>query len=505
MANALPQAPERADARRRDDTAGSRDGGAQSESDGQGARNEAGVPGQDAAAAGPGPRDGQVMSPSDTAADAAGVEVREARDSAADPSAKDLLSAIDTIVVLCMENRSFDHYLGARSLIEGRPVDGLRADMKNVAASGREFFVNPMRTFAGQDPPHGWASCHRQWNDGAMDGFVREMGETGADEVMGYYVREQVPVLWGLADHFVTCDRWFASVLGPTWPNRLYLHGGTSLGLRENVPLAFGFTSVFEQLGDAGLTHANYFVDVPWAAGGYFKTSGNLPVDRFFQAAKSGTLPAFSLIDPGFFGPAANDDHPAHDVRLGQAFIASVYAALRASPQWDRCLFVVTYDEHGGFFDHVPPPEMPDARADFRRLGVRVPGLVAGGAVKRGATVSTLFDHVSVVATVARRFGLPELTARVRATNDLSSCIDPTLLGRPRPGPELPPAPAIDMRRLVEIDRMTRGQRPAQHAELWDLAQAGVIPSALDRRAEALAITRAWLGDGERLGAVRLK
>jgi phospholipase C len=415
------------------------------------------------------------------------------------------LAAIDTVVVLCMENRSFDHYLGARSLIEGRPVDGLTPAMKNPSRDGQDVFVNLLERYATVDPAHDWDPVHRQWNGGAMDGFAREFAGLPAADVMGYYGRDGVPVLWGMADHFVTCDRWFSSVLGPTWPNRMYLHGGTSLGVRDNVPIPFGFTSVFALMTEAGHSHANYFVDIPWATGGYLKTSGNLPIERFFSDAAAGTLPNFALVDPGFFGPAANDDHPAHDVRLGQAYIASIYRALAASPQWNRCLFVITYDEHGGFFDHVAPPPVTDQRADFRQLGVRVPAVVAGGPVLRGRTVSTVFDHVSVLATLTKRFGLRTVNNRITATNDLAGCIDPALVGRPQPAPELPPAPPVTMNRIIEIDRATRGVRPRAHAELWDLAQAGRIPRALDRRAQALEITRHWLGQGQRLGAFELR
>jgi phospholipase C len=448
-----------------------------------------------------------LMQAIDQGSDQAGDAGPEREEAAASFTDDQLLAAIETVVVLCMENRSFDQVLGARSLLEGRPVDGLTGAMKNLAADGRAIFAHPLARFSTPDPPHTWDPVHRQWNEGAMDGFVRAYAATGVDvldDVMGYYDRAQLPVSWALADHFVTCDRWFSSVLGATWPNRMYLHGATSLGVRENVP-APGFTGIFSALSAAKVSHANYFVDVPWAVGGYFKTTGNLPIERFFADAASGRLPAFSLVDPGFFGAAANDDHPAHDVRLGQAFINTVYNAVRFGPQWDRCLFVVLYDEHGGFFDHVPPPQAVDQRAEFRQLGVRVPALVAGGMVRRGVTVSTVFDHVSILATLTRRFGLPPLNARVEATAHLAGCVDPALVGRPQPGPELPLAPPVSLPRLVQLDRQTRGVRPAQHSELWDLAEAGRVPPALDRRDQALEITRHWLRVGADLGGVKLR
>jgi phospholipase C len=263
---------------------------------------------------------------------------------------------------------------------------------------------------------------------------------------------------------------------------------------------------VFAGLTGAGATHTNYFSDIAWAAGAYQKFSGNVGVETFFDQAAAGTLPNFALIDPGFFGAGANDDHPDRDVRLGQALIATVYEALRQSPQWHRCLFVLTYDEHGGFFDHVPPPEVADDHDDFRRLGFRVPTLVAGGPVRRGQVVSTTLEHSSVVATLTRRFGLQPRNQRAEAAADLSDCIDPDLAADPQPGPVLPMPPTVDLRRLREIDAELRATgRPDAHAELWDLAESGAIPRSLDRRDRSLQVAETWLAAGERLGAIELR
>ena len=351
-----------------------------------------------------------------------------------------LLAPIDTFVVLCMENRSFDHYLGARKLIEGIACDGLDASMRNPDPDGLDVLVHPMTDFTPADPPHSWAQVHNQWNNGAMDGFVKAHAGSSQHQVMGYHVRADLPVMYGMADAFTTCDRWFCSVLGPTWPNRYYLHGATSKGVKNNSG-AQGFVSLFSRVAAAGKTQMNYFSDVAWAVGGYAKYNDNRTIQNFFVDAANGALPNFSIVDPGFFFGAANDDHPSHDVRLGQALIGSVYAALRQSPQWNRCMLVVTYDEHGGFYDHVAPPECVDDYPDFRRMGMRVPSLVAGPYVKRGQVVSTTFEHSSISATITRRFGLEPLNARAMAAADLSSCIDPAFLDNPQPGPELPPAP----------------------------------------------------------------
>jgi phospholipase C len=148
-----------------------------------------------------------------------------------------LLAHVETIVVLCMENRSFDHYLGSLRLAESRAdVDGLRGTESNPTTANVAVPVHKLETFTPADPPHGWDACHAQWNTGGNDGFVR--AHAGADEadVMGYHVRAQIPATYALADAGVICNRWFAGCLGPTWPNRFYLHGATSKGVKSNVP-----------------------------------------------------------------------------------------------------------------------------------------------------------------------------------------------------------------------------------------------------------------------------
>src|SRR5262249_24783368 len=178
-----------------------------------------------------------------------------------------------------------------------------------------------------------------------------------------------------------------------------------------SVPV-LGLVSIFDRLAAAGIAATNYFSDFAWATAGYLKLTGLATIEQFFSDAPAGTLPAFSIVDPQFTGAGANDDHPAHDVRLGQAFVGSVVAALGQSPQWNRCLIVVTYDEHGGFFDHVPPPATIDDNPEFLQLGFRVPTLVIGPTVRRGCAVDTLLEHSSVSATAARRWGFPPLNAR---------------------------------------------------------------------------------------------
>ncbi|MCC6551723.1 MAG: alkaline phosphatase family protein [Polyangiaceae bacterium] len=414
-------------------------------------------------------------------------------------SSEELLAPITTVVVLCMENRSFDHYLGSLLLAEGRAVEGLTGSEWNPDPDGNHVLVHQLDDFTPQDPPHSWEASHAQWNQGQNDGFVIAHAGASQTDVMGYHVRAQLPALYALADGGALCERWYASVMGPTWPNRFYLHGATAKGTKSNVPV-LGFTSVFELLDDAGISSKNYYHDVAWCSGAYFKLGGLGSIESFFADAAAGTLPAFSIIDPQFFGGGANDDHPDHDIQLGQVLMAAVYSALAQSPQWNQCLFVLTYDEHGGFFDHVAPPTKIDEDPEFTQLGFRVPSIVAGPYVRRGCAVTTPFEHVSVVKTLRTRFGIPSLNARVDATNDLSACINPAYIGNPQP-PVVMPQMSVSMSALRA--RFARGQREV-HSEIWDAAERR-IPRHLDRRREGPEITRRVLEQAERLGVVRLR
>lgn len=474
-------------------------------SDDEGTTGTGGAGGAGGAATGPGPTSSSGTGPATTSgsnvSSSTGGGGGGTTDACSDDpslSPADLLAGIDTIVVLMMENRSFDHYLGSLRFIEGRmDVEGLEGDETNPQPGGGDVAVFQLNDFTVVDPPHGWDECHAQWNNGQNDGFVTEHEGPNQAEVMGYHVREQLPITYALADSYAICDQWYASVMGPTWPNRFYLHGGTSDGNTGNTPV-FGFTSIFDVLEDHSLSHRNYYSDVPWCTGGYFKTGGLSSIETFFSDASAGSLPNFSIIDPGFFGSGANDDHPDHDIQLGQALIATVYAAMAQSPQWGSSLLIITYDEHGGFYDHVSPPETDDDNEDFRQMGFRVPSLVCGPFVKKGCAVSTQLEHVSVIKTVCTKWTLPPLNQRVMAANDLSSCISPEFLD----DPQAPiPLPQLEVNMAV----LDRAPPPVFHTELWEACERGVIPKHLDRRAESREIARRVLEHGQRLGALKLR
>ncbi len=372
---------------------------------------------------------------------------------------------IETIVFMMMENRSYDHYLGSRSLVEGLPGDGLLASMSNVDGTGANVPVfvsgnDDVAQCVANDPPHGWSDSRIQFAGGANSGFIRaHEGHHGVGSIdpMAYMLREHVPVTHALADSYTSCDRWFGSLLGPTLPNRMYWHAGTSNGATNNDQVlegAFeGVTTIYHQLEQAEVEWAYYFGDVPVIA-----VIEDIPKDgrlrrfnnEFLADAAAGTLPPVCYIDPAF---SANDDHPPHHPLLGQQLIAATYQALATSPQWETCLLVITYDENGGFYDHVAPPTAPDDRANlgFDQLGFRVPAMVIGPYAKQGYVSSVEYDHTSALKHIANRYDLPPLNTRTDHANDLVDCIDLERLEAGEPAaPITLPAVEIDETQLPD-------------------------------------------------------
>ena len=421
---------------------------------------------------------------------------------------------ITTLVVVCMENRSYDHYLGARSL-QGLPGDGLTAEMSNPDPLGGDVAAyHETGTYCIPDPPHGWDGSRTCWNDGANDGFVRAYrdrhGDTIAPYVMGHFEREDIPVTWAIADAHASCDRWFSSLLGPTWPNRMYLHSAQSGGLRTNdFPGQGGipWPSIHHRLTEAGVPWAYYYQDLPFVPlfiGVEVDTTIRRFDHEFFDDAEAGRLPPVTFVEPAF---TFNDDHPPHHPIFGQQFLATVYRTLAASPQWNNCMLVVTYDEAGGFFDHVPPPLAVDDRADegFDQLGFRVPTIVAGPYVKAGHVSSVVRDHTSVLAHLDRVFGLEPLTARSAAAATLDELIDQERLERrdPLPPVELP---------AIEVDESTiddfcegPGAQRRHPTDLELLADRGFFAQHLDRR-RTMRDTIHTIGDQlDRLGGGRVR
>jgi phospholipase C len=415
---------------------------------------------------------------------------------APDDQAVRRLSNVDHIVVLMLENRSFDHMLGYLSLPREQgggarsDVDGLTGPDRNVNQfDGRGYPIHHLdRTqFVGEteDPDHSGASVDEQLA-GDCAGFVANFARISSQRaskagvsapdpglVMGYYDADDLPVYDHLASEYCVVDRWFSSVPGATWPNRLYSIAGQAAGERDDAsPPIYSlpsFVRFLEQFDvswgwysfDPGTLRA---VDPAYRLSGHehfsYVDSRKLSIGErivgalteegsFLDDVAEGKLPSVSWIDPRFkdlrvLGPDSNDDHPPSDVLAGQDLVLTVYHALSSSPLWRKTLLVIIYDEHGGFYDHVNPPAATDDHPDFQRLGVRIPALLASPLVARGSTSTTLlgpdfhFDHASVIRTVLARFcdrdgQIPEMTARVAAANHLGH-----LLTDEDPRPEVP-------------------------------------------------------------------
>jgi phospholipase C len=419
------------------------------------------------------------------------------------------LASIDHFVVVMMENRSFDHHLGALRNDRGYPaasqIDGLDGTEENPDEQGRMVHAARIAGKGVFNPLHRWEPAHEAWNGGRNDGFVKANSGLGRDEVMGYHDRETLPIQYALADQYTVCDRWFSSVMGPTWPNRFYLQAGTSGGRTGNTSMGFtASATVWERMAQRCESTRNYFAGaLPWYAAAFparaFSGNDAITVARiedFFRDARDGNLPAFSIIDPDFL---SNDGHPIHDLALSEVFIGAIYRALAASPQWSRSLLVVNYDENGGFFDHVPPPRTEDERPEFRQLGFRVPALVVGPTVWQGKPVSTRFDHVAVAASLASRFGIASLSARMDASNDLSSCIDPALIGNPAAPPRRFP--------LVEITQaqtLAAVARPPSQLEMAQALAERRVPAHMVDPRDPHERLRGWLRWAEELEVARV-
>lgn len=376
---------------------------------------------------------------------------------------------IDTIVILEMENRSFDHYFGALKLVEGRgDVDGLTAEMANLTHDGTSipvFALGP-HWVVDPDPPHGRSGSLAQYANGLNSGFVRAYEEETGDnadialkaQCMGYHVRDEIPALYGLADAYTLCDQWHCGLLGPTWPNRFFSHAATSDGATSNLsPLSS--PTIYSRVMAAGLKYGVYHRSpIYFALTLLDPLTGTYPaadINQFFLDASDGVLPNVTVVEPDY---AFDDDHPPHDIRKGQALIRSVYEACRRSPQWDRMLFVVIYDENGGFYDHVPPPvPAGETRDDFKRLGFRIPALVTGGLARRGFVFSETVEHSSLPAMIARIFDLEPTNERMRLAPDLVGALDVELtLDSRRPLPvELPPLD-LESRRIEQAFKIAR-------------------------------------------------
>jgi len=357
-------------------------------------------------------------------------------------------SGLDHIVVLCMENRSFDHYLGWVKGAKGR-----QRGLKYLDDVGVAHPTHHLTSFTGcgfNDPSHSYTGGRVQLNGGACDGFRRGSND---DFALGYYTRDDLPLTSQLVDQFTICDRWFAGILAPTYPNRFYTHSAATDRISNTFAVST-LPTIWDRLADAGVPASYYYSDLPFLAlyGSKYLPIAE-PINQFFLDAAAGTLPSYSYVDPAFLGAAQNDDHPHADIRRGQNLVGRIVQALVESPQWSSTLLVITYDEWGGFFDTVRPPRFPDlvsnpggdtSNPDHAQAGFRVPTILVSPFSRRGRITKTVFEHSAIPRLVEWRFGLPSLTPRDAASKNIATVLDFAHPNRRRPRIVVPPDPGPD-------------------------------------------------------------
>ncbi|KAL8170879.1 hypothetical protein V2J09_022683 [Rumex salicifolius] len=363
---------------------------------------------------------------------------------------------IKTVVVLVMENRSFDHMLGWMKRLNPN-IDGVDGSQSNPLSasdpSSARVFINSSSGYVvDPDPGHSFQAIREQIfgssdtsaDPAPMNGFAQQAYNVNrsvemARHVMSGYPPEMVPVYKTLVEEFAVFDRWFASVPTSTQPNRMFVHSATSSGATSNIPalLAKGYPqrTIFENLDDAGIPFGIYYQNIPATL--FYRNLRKvkyvtefIPYGLSFKRhAREGKLPAYVVVEQRYTdtkAEPANDDHPSHDVYQGQLFVKEVYETLRSSPQWNQTLFLITYDEHGGFFDHVSTPvrgvPSPDGivgpqpfNFTFNRLGVRVPTIAVSPWIDKATVVhkakgpypTSEYEHSSIPGTVKKLFNLP--------------------------------------------------------------------------------------------------
>jgi phospholipase C len=417
----------------------------------------------------------------------------------------DTMSQIEHIVILMLENHSYDNYLGLLRNGAGFTLDAHgRPVATNPSADGTPVRLTHFDgTVQKKDvPTQSWNASHIQWDAGACTGFVRSVEETlpglDASVPMTYWTERDLPFYYGLARTFPLATRWHCSCLGPTFPNRRFLISGTAHGLIDDLPFNMidrpAHGTIFDLLEEHGISWANYHQLSPLRIGwrrlsharglnflrplgaligglipqlipaltakfqvtadlyplGFIRSVNHLrPIRRFWAEAAAGTLPAVSIVDPDF--GLSSEENP-QDIRVGEAFAAQVINAVMAGPGWPGTLLIWLYDEHGGYYDHVPPPaaEPPDevpgrnplrqfplrlirhtslgvrieradaGPGDYGRLGFRVPAVVVSPYARPGHESGQIYDHTSVLKLIERKWNLPPLTRRDAAAGDFT-------------------------------------------------------------------------------------
>ncbi|HEX2381761.1 MAG TPA: alkaline phosphatase family protein [Acidimicrobiales bacterium] len=359
------------------------------------------------------------------------------------PEGTDSIPQIEHVIVVMMENHSYDNYLGMLTRGDGFTLD---ADGKPTNANN-DANGQPLRAFhmantcqLPRQPSQAWSASHAQYADGTNEGFVRS---DSGPVAMGYWTSDDIPFYYGLAQTFPVCDRWFGSVLAQTYPNRRFMLAATALGTINN-DLKFVTEgpqppngTIMDLLNRHTIPWRDYYTSLP-SVGLYLPVlSANadkvVNVSQYYVDAAAGTLPAFCLVEPNF---DQYSEENSDDITRGESFSSKVVNAAMQGPGWDKTMLIWCYDEHGGYYDHVPPPAavppdnvLPmlgpnDPAGSYDRYGFRVPAAVVSPYAKRDYVSHVVHDHTSILSFLETKFNLPALTERDAHADNLMDCLD---------------------------------------------------------------------------------
>lgn len=360
------------------------------------------------------------------------------------PAGTDTIPQIRHIVVVMLENHSYDNHLG---MLQRPGADGFQLGSDGTPLATNPYpdgriqhaFRMPTTCQLPGQPAQDWANTHIQYDGGALDGFVR----SGSGPVaMGYWQQADLPFYYSLASAFPVADRYFASVPGQTFPNRRYLLAATSIGqVNDTTPGTSDYPpngTLMDRLDAHGLSWRDYYTSLPTALlypPLYFRNFGTkvVPIAQFFIDAAAGRLPSFCLVEPEF--SSQSEENP-QNIIYGEEFATQAVRAVMSGPGWPHTLLILTFDEHGGYYDHVPPPAAvppddipPDVPAGqafdgFARYGFRVPCVVVSPWARRDYVSHQVFDHASICRLVEAKWNLPAMTRRDAAANDMLDLLD---------------------------------------------------------------------------------
>jgi len=339
-------------------------------------------------------------------------------------AAKPKPNVLKHIIVVMMENRSFDHFLG---WLPG--ADGMQQGLMYPDRGGNMVSTYPLAPdYQGCGhpvPSNTFEDGRTEFHDGACDGWL--IAGTNDAYTIGYYGEQDLPFLGAAAQAWTTCDRYFSAIMAPTWPNRLYQHCGVTDRI-DNSFTPTDLPTIWDRLASHDLVGKYYYSDLPFLAlWGTKYAAITHTYDTFLDDCASGDLPHVAFVDPRMAFETeggSTDDHPHADIRAGEWFLEQTYRAVINSPAWKHTVMVINFDEWGGFFDHVPPTLAPDVDPTYQLRGFRVPCLIVSPFARRQYITSQVYDHTSVLKMIEWRWDLPALSVRDANANNLADELD---------------------------------------------------------------------------------